>query len=340
MLARLARELPAGAFVYEPKWDGFRCLAFAQGPEVDLRSRHQRPLARYFPELVRALSSLPRPAVLDGEIVVARPEGAGFEALLARLHPSPSRVERLARETPASLVAFDLLAEGGEDLRALPFLARRARLERLLAGAPAGVLPTPATEDAAGARAWLAWPAGRGIDGVIAKGRDLPYTPGRRTMVKVKRERTADCVVAGFRPYAGEPLVASLLLGLWDAAGALVHVGVASSFPDADRRALFALLAPASVPLAGHPWERGFNLGGGAAGRLAGSAGRWDPARMTVDWSALAPGRVAEVAYDQLDGLRFRHPARLVRWRPDREARSCGLEQLAAAPAAEARDAR
>jgi ATP-dependent DNA ligase len=340
MLARLARELPSGAFVYEPKWDGFRCLAFAEGREVDLRSRHQRPLARYFPELVRALWALPRPAVLDGEIVVALPEGAGFEALLARLHPSPARVERLARETPASLVAFDLLAEGNEDLRPLPFAARRARLERLLAGAPAGVGPTPATEDPEGARAWLGWPPGRGIDGVVAKRRDLPYSPGRRAMVKVKRERTADCVVAGLRAYTGEPLVASLLLGLWDGGGALVHVGVASSFPDADRRALFERLAPASVPLAGHPWERGFNLGSSPVGRLAGSAGRWDPAEMTLDWTALAPERVAEVAYDQLDGRRFRHPARFVRWRPDRDAGSCGLEQLASAPAAAARAAR
>jgi ATP-dependent DNA ligase len=340
MLARLARELPAGDYLYEPKWDGFRCLAFAAGAGIDLRSRNQRPLARYFPELVRALSALPRQAVLDGEIVIARPDGAGFEALLARLHPSPARVERLARETPAALVAFDLLAEGGEDLRALPFAERRARLPRLLAGAPPALLLTPATEDPERARAWLAWPPGSGIDGVVAKRRDLPYSSGRRTLVKVKRERTVECVVAGFRTYAGEPLVASLLLGLWDGAGALVHVGVASSFPDADRRALFELLAPARVRLAGHPWERGFNVGSGPVGRLAGAAGRWDPAEMTLDWTALAPERVAEVACDQLDGLRFRHPARFVRWRPDREAGSCGVGQLAAAPPAGWREAR
>jgi ATP-dependent DNA ligase len=328
MLARLARDLPAGGFSYEPKWDGFRCLAFAQPGEVDLRSRHQRPLARYFPELVAALAALPRPAVVDGEIVIARAGGAGFEALLARLHPSASRVARLAREAPATLVAFDLLAAGEDDLRARPFAERRARLEALLAGAGLRLALTPTTDDAATARRWLDAAPGGAIDGVVAKRRDLPYAPGKRAMVKVKRERTAECVVAGFRTYADAPLVASLLLGLWDGS-ALVHVGVASSFPDADRRELHALLAPEAVPLAGHPWERGFNLGPSPVGRLAGSAGRWDPAEMTPDWTALAPERVAEVAYDRLDRLRFRHPARLVRWRPDRDARSCTFEQLA-----------
>jgi ATP-dependent DNA ligase len=335
MLARLARALPVGDYVYEPKWDGFRCLAFASGRTIDLRSRHQRPLARYFPELVAALSDLARPAILDGEIVIARRGGPGFEALLARLHPSTSRVARLARETPATLVAFDLLAVGAEDLRARPFAERRARLEALLARAPPALGLTPATADANVARGWLEAPPGSAIDGVVAKRRDLPYSAGRRTMVKVKRERTADCVVGGFRTFAAEPVVASLLLGLWSAAGALVHVGVSSSFPETDRRALFALLAPRAVPLAGHPWERGFNVGASPVGRLAGSAGRWDPAEMTLDWCAVAPDRVAEVAYDQLDRLRFRHPARFVRWRPDRDARSCTLEQLEGAPSAE-----
>jgi ATP-dependent DNA ligase len=333
MLARLARELPAGDLLYEPKWDGFRCLAFAAGPgAVDLRSRNHRPLARYFPELVAALGALPLPAVLDGEIVSAAP-GRGFEALLARLHPSPSRVARLARESPATLVAFDLLALAGDDLRERPFAERRARLDRVLRRVTPALQLTPATEDPALARAWLEAPVGSGIDGVVAKRKDLPYSPGRRTMVKVKRERTADCVVAGFRTYAGVPAVASLLLGLWDAAGALVHVGVAASFPDADRLALFDALSPLSAPLAGHPWERGFNLGASPLGRLAGSAGRWDPAAMTLDWTAIAPPPVAEVAYDQLDRLRFRHPARFVRWRPDRDARSCTLGQLELAPA-------
>ncbi len=338
MLARLARDLPEGDWIYEPKWDGFRCIAYVPRtgpgaePEVDLRSRHQRPLARYFPEIVAALAALPRPAVVDGEIAIARGRGHDFGALMARLHPSSSRVERLRRETPATLVAFDLLAEAGEDLRARPFEARRARLEVLLAGRSPALQVTAATRDAALARRWLDAPAGAGIDGVVAKRPDLAYAPGKRAMVKVKRERTADCVVGGLRAYGAyggdAPGVASLLLGLWDDAGALVHVGVASSFPDADRRALLAELAPLARPIAGHPWERGFNLGHSPTGRLAGSAGRWDPGEMDLDWTPLAPERVAEVAYDRLDGVRFRHPARLVRWRPDRDGRSCTLDQL------------
>jgi ATP-dependent DNA ligase len=330
MLARLSRELPLGDVVYEPKWDGFRVLAFAAPGAVELRSRHQRPLARYFPELVAALEALARPAALDGEIVVARPGGLDFAALLARLHPSASRAVRLARETPAAIVAFDLLAEGPEDLRARPFAERRARLEALLAAAPEAIRITPATRDPAVARGWLDRPPGGGIDGVVAKRLDLPYAPGRRGWVKVKRERTAECVVAGCRTFADDPAVASLLLGLWDGDGRLRHVGVSSTFTDAERRALAASLAPLVVPLAGHPWERGFNVDASPVGRLAGSAGRWDPREMAQDWTALAPERVAEVAYDRLDGCRFRHPARLVRWRADREPRSCTLDQLAA----------
>ncbi len=334
MLARRARELPDGDWIYEPKWDGFRCIAFVPragpgaAPSVDLRSRHDRPLARYFPEIVEALAALPRPAAIDGEIAIARPGGHDFGALMARLHPSASRVERLRGETPATLVAFDLLAEGDEDLRARPFEARRARLEALLAGRSPALQVTSATRDPAVARRWLDAPPGAGIDGVVAKRPDLPYAPGKRSMVKVKRERTADCVVAGLRTYTGgEPEVASLLLGLWDA-GALGHVGVASSFPEADRRALLRELAPLARPLAGHPWEAGFNLGHSPTGRLAGSAGRWDPRERALDWTPLAPGRVAEVAYDRLDGVRFRHPARFVRWRPDRDPRSCTFAQL------------
>jgi ATP-dependent DNA ligase len=337
MLARLSRELPEGDWVYEPKWDGFRCLAFrASGGEIDLRSRNQRPLARYFPELVEALRALPRAAVLDGELVIVGPRGFDFPGLLARVHPASSRVAKLSRETPASFVAFDLLAEGEEDVRPRPFAERRGRLERLLAAAPPLVTLTPATDDPAIAREWLEGFHGAGVDGVVAKRRDLPYEPGRRTMVKVKRERTVDCVVAGLRTFWGEPVVASLLLGLWDGPGALRHVGVASSFPERERRALFAALAPLAVPLEGHPWERGFNVANSPTGRLAGSAGRWDPREMGLDWTPLAPDRVAEVGFDRLDDLRFRHPARLVRWRPDRDARSCRLEQLSdAAPVQE-----
>lgn len=328
MLARLARELPPRALLYEPKWDGFRCLAFVEGGAVDLRSRHGRPLTRYFPEIAAALAGLPRPAVLDGELVVPRAGGLAFEPLLARLHPSPSRVARLARDTPAALVAFDLLAEGDEDLTSRPLRERRPRLAALLAGAPGSLRVTPSTRDPAAARAWLEAPPASGVDGVVAKDLGSVYAPGRRGWIKVKRERTADCVVGGFRTYAGAPLVASLLLGLWDAGGRLVHVGVSSSFGEGDRRALHERFRPLAVPLAGHPWEHGFNLGASPVGRLAGSAGRWDPALMSLDWTAVAPARVVEVAYDRLDGLRFRHPARLVRFRPDRDPRSCALDQL------------
>ena len=282
MLARLRRDLPEGELLYEPKWDGFRCLSFVAPGDVDLRSRHGRPLARYFPEIVEAFAALPRAAVLDGELVIPRPGGLAFEPLLARLHPSASRVAALARDTPAALVAFDVLADGDEDLTGRPLSVRRARLGALLAHAPAPLRITPSTRD-----------------------------PG-----------------------------VALLLGLWDAGGRLVHVGVSSSFAAAERRTLFELLAPLAVPLAGHPWERGFNLGASPVGRLAGSAGRWDPASMSLDWTAIAPERVAEVAYDQLDALRLRHPARFVRWRPDRDPRSCELEQLVDAGVASAPSAR
>ena len=321
MLAALARELPHGPYLYEPKWDGFRALAFVDGADVDLRSRHDRPLGRYFPELVAALGALGGEVVLDGEIVI---EG-DFAALMNRTHPAASRVARLAAETPATYVAFDLLGDGGEDLTARRFVERRARLEARLAGAPPAVRVTPATGDADAAARWLGARAGGGIDGVVAKHHDLPYAPGKRAMIKVKPERTADCVVAGVR--VTEAGVGSLLLGLWDG-DVLRHVGVVSQLTAARRRALLDELAAEVVPIEAHPWERGFGIGGSPIGRLPGAAGRWDPAEMTRDWTPLAGTRVAEVAYDHLDGARFRHPARLVRWRPDREPRSCTFEQL------------
>jgi ATP-dependent DNA ligase len=328
MLARLSCELPDGDYLYEPKWDGFRCLAFVSGDQVDLRSRHGRPFTRYFPELAAALAPL-GDAVLDGEVMVRGAAGFDFAALLGRLHPSTSRVERLAREAPASHVAFDLLAASGEDLTGRPLGERRARLETALRRAGPAAAVTPASGDRAVALRWLERATGAGVDGVVAKRLDGAYEPGRRGWIKVKRERTADCAVGGFRTYAGTPLVASLLLGLFDAAGALVHVGVSSSFPDRERRALFDLLAPEAVPLSRHPWARGFNVGHSPIGRLRGSAGRWDPAEMPLDWTPIALRRVCEVAYDRLDAGRFRHPARFVRWRPDREPRSCTFEQLA-----------
>jgi ATP-dependent DNA ligase len=328
MLARLARELPRGDYLYEPKWDGFRCLCFRDGDHVDLRSRHDRPLARYFPELVEALRAVDRDEfVLDGEAVVLSPGGFDFSALMARLHPAASRVERLARETPAHFVGFDLLALGNEDMRPLRFETRRERLEELLANPPDRLRLTPMTDDPAVAEDWLERFQGAGIDGVVAKARDLRYLPGVRAMIKVKHERTADCVVAGFRLYADGSTLSSLLLGLYDDEGRLEHVGIASSFPRQRRDELLEELRSLIVPLEGHPWEHGFLLGGGALGRLKGAAGRWTP-DMEREWIPVAPERVCEVAYAQLDGHRFRHPAKFRRWRPDRDPRSCTLDQL------------
>jgi len=332
MLAKLARELPRGDYLYEPKWDGFRCLVFRSGDEIDLRSRHGRPLARYFPELVEAIGRLPHPRLaLDGEIVVVAGETFDFTALLARIHPAGSRVERLRAETPASFVAFDLLELDGDELLHRQFAARRARLETVLAEAEPPLLLTPITDDADLAADWLDG-FGGGVDGVVAKARAAPYEPGKRALVKVKRERTAECVVAGFRFLAERPAVSSLLLGLHDAETTLEHVGITSSFSEEQRARLLETLRPLVTPLEGHPWEHGFLLGGSPVGRLRGSAGRWTPA-MVRDWIPVRPELVCEVAYDQLDGGRFRHPARFVRWRPDREPESCTTEQLALDPA-------
>ena len=323
MLARLARELPRDGYLYEPKWDGFRCLAFRDGGDVDLRSRNQRPLARYFPELVAALRTLPLERfVLDGEIVVAE----GFEALLRRLHPAASRVQRLSTETPASFIAFDLLAHGADDVRARPFLERRRLLEELFAHAQQPLQLTEVTDDEQRAAGWL--DARNGIDGVVAKHRDLRYEPGVRAMVKVKRERTADCVVAGFRWLVDRPLPSSLLLGLYDDAGELRHVGIASAFAAARRRSLLEEISPYVTDLEGHPWEHGFLLAGSPTGKLPGAAGRWSPEEMTQDWVPLAPELVCEVTFDRVDAYRFRHPARFRGWRPDVDAHSCALTQL------------
>ena len=316
MLARLARELPVGDYLYEPKWDGFRALAARDGEEVDLRSRHGRPLARYFPEVVEALLAQPaRTFVLDGEIV-AHP----FQALMARLHPAASRVERLARETPAELWAFDLLALDAEVLLGAPFAERRAGLEALVRPP---VRLTPVTDDPAAAQAWLSE-----YEGVLAKARGGAYAPGKREWLKVKRDRTADCVVAGFRWNADRPTLGSLLLGLYGDGGALVHVGVVTGLSAPQKRDLLAELEPLVMPIEGHPWEQGFGLERSPLGRLLGAAGRWSPGEMALEWVPLAPERVADVSYTQLDGFRFRHPARFRRWRPDRDPRSCTLEQL------------
>jgi ATP-dependent DNA ligase len=326
MLAKLERSLRPG-FVYEPKWDGFRALAFVDGADVDLRSRNDKQLARYFPELAQALAG--RRVVLDGEIVVVGESGAlDFASLMSRLHPSKTRVEKLRVETPAVLIAFDVLAEEDEDLRALPFSERRRRLERIVANASPHLALTPATRDLERARGWLEQFHGGGIDGVVAKDPEGPYIAGKRAMIKVKEARTCDCVVAGFRVIGEEPRVSSLLLGLHDANGRLVHVGVVSQLADETRRALLATLAKEVVRLEGHPWEHGFGLEKSPLGRLKGAAGRWIPEEMVRDWIPVRPERVCEVSYDTLDGMRFRYPARLVRFRPDRDARSCGFDQL------------
>jgi ATP-dependent DNA ligase len=329
MLAKLAEAVPEGDYLYEPKWDGFRCLVFRERDEVDLRSRNQRPLARYFPELVEALRGLGTECfALDGEIVVATASGFNFDALLRRLHPAASRVERLRDETPAALIAFDVLAVDSQDLRAFPFHERRRLLGELLRDARPPLFLTPLTDELDEAATWLRRHQGGGIDGVIAKHRELAYESGARAMVKVKRERTADCVVAGFRWFVDRPLPSSLLLGLYDDAGALRHIGIASSFAEARRRALLDEIRPYVTDLAGHPWERGFLLGGGTTGKLRGAAGRWSPDEMELDWTPLRPELACEVAFDQVDDYRLRHPARFRRWRPDLEARDCTLEQL------------
>jgi ATP-dependent DNA ligase len=330
MLARLSRDLPRGDDVrYEPKWDGFRCLAFFDARDVDLRSRNDRPLARYFPEIVAGVRQLPTAAVLDGELLAFVAGTADFAALMGRLHPSASRVARLAVETPAVFVAFDVLSLADEDLRALPFDERRRRLESLLTSADPSardpVLLSPVTADPDGASEWLD-AVGTEIDGVIAKRAGQPYQPGRRALVKVKREHTVDCVVAGFRLFAGEATVGSLLLGLYDV-GTLRHVGVVTSFDRDARRDLYAELVPLAVALENHPWRDGFALEGGPMGRLRGAAGRWTP-DMPLDWVPLRPERVVEVAYTQRDGIRFRHPAQFRRWRPDRDPSSCSIDQL------------
>jgi ATP-dependent DNA ligase len=328
MLGRRVDELPEGEpWRYEPKWDGFRAVAFREGNDVDIRGRNDTDSGRYFPEVVAGLRRLRATRfVLDGEIVATKDGRADFGALMLRLHPAASRVERLSRETPATFVAFDVLALGDRDLRGLPYDERRRILEGGLDGAELPIQLTPATDDPVTAASWL--DVGGAVDGVMVKSGAGRYEDGKRSWHKVKRVHTADCVVAGFRVYDAKPAISSLMLGLWDDTGTLHHVGIVASFTAADRGALADRVGRYAVDdLAGHPWEHGFNLEGGALGRLKGAPGRWTPA-MERDWHALRPELVAEVAYDQTLGHRFRHPGRLVRWRPDREASTCRVDQL------------
>ncbi len=330
MLARLARTLPGvDDLLFEPKWDGFRCIVFRDGDEVELGSRNEKPLTRYFPEVVDVVrSELPDRCVVDGEIVVAGAHGLEFDALLQRIHPADSRVRKLAAETPASLVAFDLLALADSDLRPEPLSVRRAELERALTGVAPPVHVTPATRDRALALDWFDRFEGAGLDGVVAKSLGLEYRPGQRAMVKVKHERTADCVVAGFRWHKTGGVVGSLLLGLYDEAGTLHHTGVTASFTMDRRLQLVEELAPyRDGAEEGHPWHWQHE----GDGRKPGAASRWSAGR-NLAFEALRPELVCEVAYDHLQGDRFRHATTFRRWRPDRDPASCTYAQLETTP--------
>ena len=338
MLARASDALPAGeGWAFEPKWDGFRALVFRDGASLLLQSRELRPLDRYFPELEGPLRArLPERCVVDGEIVIAGEAGLEFERLLLRIHPAASRVRKLAEERPASLVLFDLLALGDRDLRGAPFAARRALLERALAGSGPDprVLVTPATRDPALAADWFSRFEGAGLDGVVAKRLEGPYQPGVRAMVKVKHARTADCAVGGFRWHkdARDERVGSLLLGLHDEAGRLQHVGICASFSAARGRELAAELAPLRAgALEGHPWrEWAGEADGDAPGqRMPGATSRWNRGK-DLSWEPLRVERVCEVAYDHLQGSRFRHGTHFLRWRPDRSPAGCTYAQLEA----------
>ena len=330
MLAKAATKVPTGDFLYEPKWDGFRCIVFRDGDEVELGSRNERPLTRYFPEVVAAVKEhLPERCVVDGEIIVPRGDRLHFEALLQRIHPAESRVRLLAEQTPASFVAFDLLALGDESLLDRPFAERRQRLESSLAGTRPPVYLTGITEDAATAQRWFDTFEGAGLDGVVAKRADLPYGPDQRLMTKVKHVRTADCVVAGFRWHKSGPIVGSLLLGLYDGNG-LQHIGVAASFPMARRAELVEELAPyREEALENHPWGDWANAQTQANGedRMPGAVSRWN-AKKDLSWVPLRPELVVEIKYDQLEGRRLRHTGQFLRWRPDRDPLSCTYDQL------------
>lgn len=327
MLAKSVADIPPGAS-YEPKWDGFRSICFRDSDEVELGSRNERPMTRYFPELVAAVTAeLPHRCVIDGEIVVATADGLDFEALQLRLHPAASRVRMLAEQTPADFIAFDLLALGDYDYTGRPFHERRAALVDALAGAGSSFHVTPATTDLPTATRWFDEFEGAGLDGVVAKPLDLTYQPDKRVMFKIKHERTVDCVVAGYRLHkSGVDAIGSLLLGLYRDDGTLASVGVIGAFPMAVRQQLLAELHPLITTFDEHPWNWAAQLAGeGAPRRAAGS--RWNAGK-DLSFVPLRPERVVEVRYDHLEGERFRHTAQFKRWRPDREPRSCTYAQL------------
>jgi ATP-dependent DNA ligase len=330
MLAKSVADIPEGPFSFEPKWDGFRAVVFRDGDEVEIGSRNERPMTRYFPELVAAIKAeLPERCVIDGEIVIPDAEGRrlDFEALLQRIHPAETRINLLAGQTPAHLVAFDALAVGDENLVEEPFSARRDALVRALAGAGTSVHLTPATTDRAEAQGWFGQFEGAGLDGVVAKRLESPYVEDKRIMFKIKHERTADCVVAGYRPHkSGPDAVGSLLLGLYNAEGELASVGVIGAFPMERRRELMTELQPWVTSFDEHPWNWQRQEEGQRTPRKA-EGSRWNSGK-DLSFVPLRPDRVVEVRYDHMEGVRFRHTAQFVRWRPDRLPQSCTYTQL------------
>lgn len=342
MLAKRVEQIPEGNnWIFEPKWDGFRALVFRDGAEILIQSRDEKPLNRYFPELEEALlKTLPRKCVLDGEIVIVRGESLDFDALQLRLHPAASRVKKLAQATPSSFVCFDVLSEDSRDLRETPFEKRRQELEKMLESVKAPIHLTPATRDRGMASDWFRRFEGAGLDGVVAKPINGSYEPGKRVMLKIKHERDCDCVVAGFRWHRKdkEPAVGSLLLGLYDDKGVLQHVGVCASFSAAKRRELVKFLKPyRKDALAGHPWKGWAEGGAGAESRMPGGQSRWSQGK-DLSWEALRPELVVEVAYDHMQGNRFRHMAQFRRWRQDKAPRDCTFEQLEVVPPEELRE--
>ncbi len=342
MLSSAADRLPDGeGWQFEPKWDGFRTLVFRDGDEILLQSRDEKPMNRYFPELVAPLAAaLPERCVVDGEVVIAGDGGLDFEALLLRIHPAASRVKLLAEQTPSSYVAWDILALGDEDLRAAPLEERRKRLERVLSGADGRVHLSPATRDRALAEDWFRRFEGAGLDGVMAKRLDEPYQAGERTMLKVKHKRTADCVVAGFRWHKNgkDTMVGSLLLGLYDDEGTLHHVGVTAAFTQTVRRQLVETLVPLREnALAKHPWRdwaEAQEESTAKGQRMPGATSRWNRGK-DLSWEPVRPELVCEVSYDHMQGDRFRHAAHFVRWRPDKRPEDCRYDQLEVTPAYE-----
>ena len=328
MLAKAVPTIPEGALSFEPKWDGFRSIIFRDGDLVEIGSRNEKPMTRYFPEIVTAVkANLPERCVVDGEIIVAMGNRLEFEVLQQRIHPAASRVNRLAQETPASFIAFDLLACGDENLMEQPFARRRALLVQALADAQAPIHLTPATTDHALAERWFEQFEGAGLDGVVAKPLDGIYEPDKRVMFKIKHARTADCVVAGYRLHAKDPEgIGSLLLGLYDDKGVLQSVGVIGAFPAEQRRQLLKEMQPLVTTFDNHPWAWAKEDEGTRTPRSY-EGSRWAVGK-DLSFTPLRPERVVEVRYEHMEGIRFRHTAQFNRWRPDREPRSCTYEQL------------